>query len=629
MEKLNISNRQLFLLISLEEAAYSTSQELADMLNISVRTVKNEISNLRKMIDKDKIEIASKPGYGYNIIIHDDEYYDEVTNQVQEKNIKKIQDFSKDSFNRITYIIQELLIAEGYIKIDQLAEELFVSRSTLENDINEVRIQLEKYHIEVLSKPNYGLKINYSEFDLRRCISEYFYNQPITVPTLLNNDDKQNIILKIESILIDKSNKNHLLLSEFSIKNIAIHIYISIFRFSHGFEYTTSKKIAANDLSTNALLTALEIYQDLENAIQYSEKEVIYLALHLDSKQIIEKPQKDYSKDQEVIEEIIREIKRNFNLDFSADTLLIKFLMQHIPQMINRIRRGLVIRNPLLQDNMRKYLFALKITESAVYILETNYKVTIPLDEFGYLMLYFQNALNRIKKTRKIVIGFIMGRGRSDTIVYQQEIRAKLPREEFEIISFQNWREMNAFDNHVDILVSIYPMTTIDFKYKVNIEDGNYIEEINKYAYEIKVNEIKIEKYFKPEYFITHLKGETKTEIYNNIIQLLQEESIITEGVKQTEPFVAQEVGNEILHLQDLYKICRRPVGFIGILDKPIIWNKSTVKIIFLIKTKRDGDKDLPIICQLFSDFISDPVKVASLKEEKDFESFKNNLIRL
>src|SRR5699024_5167167 len=167
-----------------------------------------EISNLRKMIDKDKIEIASKPGYGYSIIIHDDEYYDEVTNQVQEKNIKKIQDFSKDSFNRITYIIQELLIAEGYIKIDQLAEELFVSRSTLENDINEVRIQLEKYHIEVFSKPNYGLKINYSEFDLRRCISEYFYNQPITVPTLLNNGDQQNLILQIESILIDKSNKN-------------------------------------------------------------------------------------------------------------------------------------------------------------------------------------------------------------------------------------------------------------------------------------------------------------------------------------------------------------------------------------------------------------------------------------
>src|SRR5699024_10278965 len=149
------------------------------------------------------------------------------------------------------------------------------------------------------------------------------------------------------------------------------------------------------------------------------------------------------------------------------------------------------------------------------------------------------------------------------------------------------------------------------------------------YAYKIKVDEIKIEKYFKPEYFVANLKGHTKKEIYENIIDFFREEKIIVDDIEQTEPFVAQEIGNEMLHLQDLYKICRRPVGFIGILDEPMIWNKSIVKVFFLIKTKRDGDKDLPIICQLFSDFISDPIKVASLKEKKDFENFKNNLIRL
>jgi len=629
MGKLNISNRQLFLLVSLEETIYSTSQELADMLNVSVRTVKNEISSLRKILDINKIEIISKPGYGYSIKIYNHNYFDDVTNTVQEKNIKKIQDFSKDSFNRITYIIRELLTAEKYIKIDQLAEELFVSRSTLENDLNEVRIQLRKYNIKVLSKPNYGLKLSCSEFDLRRCISEYFYNQPVTAPSLSNNGDEKNEILQIESILIDKSNKNHLMLSEFSIKNIAIHIYISIFRFNNGFEYNEIENKEINDISTNAILTAREVYQELGTNIRYSKEEIDYLALHLDSKQIIEDPAEHEFDDKEVIEEIIREIKRNFNLDFSNDVLLTKFLMQHVPQMIKRIRRGLVIRNPLLQDNMRKYLFALKITESAVYILENNYDVTIPLDEFGYLMLYFQNALNRIKENRKIVIGFIMGRGRSDTIVYQQEIREKLPHEEFEIVSFQNWREINTFDNNIDILVSIYPISDADLKYKVNIEDGNYIEAINNYAYKIKVDEIKIEKYFKPEYFVANLKGHTKKEIYENIIDFFREEKIIVDDIEQTEPFVAQEIGNEMLHLQDLYKICRRPVGFIGILDEPMIWNKSIVKVFFLIKTKRDGDKDLPIICQLFSDFISDPIKVASLKEKKDFENFKNNLIRL
>lgn len=625
MEKLNISNRQLFLLSSLEENEYLNSQELADILNVSIRTIKSEITNLRKLLNKSDIEIISKTGYGYTINIQNQKYFDKITKNIQGTNIKKIQNFSKDSFNRINYIIRKLLVKDDYIKINQLAEELFVSRSTLENDIIEVRIQLKKYNIEIHSKPNYGLKLYSSEFDLRRCISEYYFNQPVNEPSLLNN---QNVIQQIESILIEKSNKNDLMLSEFSIKNIAIHIYISVYRFNNGAEFNSTQEISNDFLSEKAMKTASEIYQSPKypKSINHSDNEIIYLALHLDSKQIIAEPNKDLGKDTEIIMEIIREIKRNFNLDFSSDSILIKFLYQHVPQMIKRIRRGLVIRNPLLQENMRKYLFALKITESAVYILEKSYGVTIPLDEFGYLMLYFQNALNRIKKTRKIIIGFIMGRGRSDTIVYEQEIRSKLPAEEFEILSFQNWREIKKSNKHIDILVSVYPILTSIFKYKVNIDNGNYIEEINKYAYEIQVDEIQIDKYFKPEYFISNLKGKTKKEIYNNIVQLLRDENIIENKIDMNEPFVAQEVGNEIVHLQDLYKICRRPVGLIAILEEPIIWNKSLVKVIFLIKTKRDGDKDLPLICQLFSDFISEAEKVANLKEERDFNKFRKNL---
>lgn len=630
MEKVYINNRQLFLLVSLNEDEYLTSQELADVLEVSVRTIKNEISNLRRLFNCDLLRIKSKPGYGYKIIINDFNYFEEITGNINKNYIKQVHNFSKDSYNRITYIIRKLLITNKYIKINELANELFVSRSTLENDINEIRIQLKKFNIKIISKPKYGLKIKSSEFDLRRCISEYYFNHPVKIPTLIDINE-ENTLQKIESILIEKSNKNYLMLSEFSIKNIAIHIYISIFRFENSFHYKENKDIFSTSLSTKSIITATEIYQSLRNTlnIKFTETEIMYLALHLDSKQIIEDPQKNIEKDKEVLRKIIKEIKRNFNLDFSRDSLLIKFLLQHIPQMINRIRRGLVIRNPLLQENMRKYLFALKITESAVHIIEENYNLIIPLDEFGYLMLYFQNALNRIKKTRKIIIGFIMGRGRADTIVYQQEIRSKLPLEEFEILSFQNLQEAKNSQDPIDILVSVYPTSTLDFNYKVNIETGDYLKKINEYAHEIQIEEVKIDKYVKQEYFISNLKGKTKEDIYQNIVSILKVNKIITEDIDNQEPFVAQEVGNEILHLQDLYKICRHPIGFIGILEEPIIWDKSVVKVIVLIKTKRDGDKDLPIICQLFSDFISDGSKVANLKEKKNFVEFKENLINI
>lgn len=628
MKKDNFSNRQLFLLTSLKEEDYSTSQELANILNVSIRTVKNEISILRNKIDSDLIFIQSTPGYGYKIIIKDKHYYYSLTESIQGINLRNIQKFSKDSFNRVIFIIRKLLVSEKYIKVNKFTTQLFVSHSTVENDIIEVRKLLKKYNIYVISKPKYGIKIKGSEFDIRRSISEYYFKHPISELPILENEEK-NMIQEIESIIIKKSKKNNLILSEFSIKNIAIHIYISTIRFNSGFDINDSKRKTIERVSNKSIMTAKDIYSVLrtELDVKTSAEEIDYLALHLDSKQIIKNQTDPISKDKKVITEIIKEIQRNFDIDFSSDKILVKFLEQHIPQMIRRVQRGLVVRNPLLQENMRKYLFALKITESVSDILEKSYKVEIPLDEFGYLMLYFQNALNNMKKNRKILIGFIMGRGRADSLVYEQELRNKLPIEEFHIVTFSNWKEAEDYKEKVDIVVSVYSNPIAEFKYTVNIESGNYIEKIKKYAHKIKIGEVEVDKYFKPEFFVSDLKGKSKDEVYTNILKILQKEKVVDQDINIKEPFVSKELGDEIVHLQDLYKICRLPVAFIGILEEPMLWNKSMVNIIFLIKTKRDGDKNLPIICQLFSDFISDSSKVINLKEQKDYLYFKTNLM--
>lgn len=301
--------------------------------------------------------------------------------------------------------------------------------------------------------------------------------------------------------------------------------------------------------------------------------------------------------------------------------------MQHIPQMVKRIRKNLVIRNPFLQENMRKYLFALKITESAVHIIEMTYQVKIPLDEFGYLLFYFQTALNKLKKRRKISIGFIMGRGRSESILYQQEIRSSLPEEGFTLQLFRSQADVDQSENKIDIIVSVFPIQAMNFKYMVTIESGNYIEKIKKIADKIEVEEVNLDKYFKEGYFITSLKGNTKEEVYQNILTILNEKEILRGKIQENPPFISQEIGNDMVHLQDLYKYCKKPIGFVGILENPFIWEKSIVKAIFLIKTKRDGDVDLPIICQIISDFISDSKKISNLKEERDYRQFRKNLV--
>src|SRR5699024_8105726 len=83
----------------------------------------------------------------------------------------------KTSEERTHYLLETFLFSTQYIKINDLCEELFVSRSTLQNNLNSVRDILKKYDLFLEQKPHYGIKIEGKESSIRFCISEYVFNQ--------------------------------------------------------------------------------------------------------------------------------------------------------------------------------------------------------------------------------------------------------------------------------------------------------------------------------------------------------------------------------------------------------------------------------------------------------------------
>ncbi|WP_241959738.1 helix-turn-helix domain-containing protein, partial [Mammaliicoccus vitulinus] len=53
---------------------------------------------------------------------------------------------------------------------------MFVSVGTLKNDMNEMRKILSQYEIEIVSRPNYGMKIIGKEFQIRYAIAQFLLN---------------------------------------------------------------------------------------------------------------------------------------------------------------------------------------------------------------------------------------------------------------------------------------------------------------------------------------------------------------------------------------------------------------------------------------------------------------------
>lgn len=76
--------------------------------------------------------------------------------------------------NRQHSILKRLLLESDHAFIDDLAENLFVSRSTISNELVEIKEKLKPYHLKIESKPSIGLYVVGEEQAKRHFIMDYF-----------------------------------------------------------------------------------------------------------------------------------------------------------------------------------------------------------------------------------------------------------------------------------------------------------------------------------------------------------------------------------------------------------------------------------------------------------------------
>ncbi|MBO1265407.1 PRD domain-containing protein [Proteiniclasticum sp. SCR006] len=541
-------------------------------------------------------------------------------------------------YDRVFYILRKMLSEEGYVKFEDLAQEIYVSLSTLNHDIKEVKRILAKFDLEILSRPHYGAHLKGLEQNKRLCISEYiFYNENIFVEQYLEKARDSisveiNDIVEVEDILRTWAATNEVVLSDTSVHDISIQIIIAMIRNKQGYVIDVEDEYI-NKIQEEPLYDEMKcLVEAIESFLEYKFdlQERGYFFMNIDSKRVIASSNgDDFLRDacmDNVLDAVFAEIYNNFDIDISKDTMLRRFLALHILQMIKRIRNNLTARNPMVHESLKKYLYATKVTISAVSVIEEHYSVKIPLDEFGYLLFYFNMALLNLKKERSFSIGFISSRGRAESMMYENELKSSFSNAS--IFRFSSLEEAEAHHHMIDLAVSVSPIKSNILSRIVSVEDGNHLMRIQETLERLDLYTLEVQKYFKPEFFLRNITGSSRTEVLTNIYEKLKGLGVIEENYPRKLPFVSHEVGNRAVHIQDLYKYLRKEVCLVAVLEKPIYWERSVVEVLFLIKTKKDGDKDLFILCDLFSAFFSDKSRVNRLISEGDYKEFMEDYLQ-
>ena len=573
----NLTKRNIKLLKILYDAGdYISSIRLADELDISIRTVKSEIKSINAIISLTNSFIISKYGKGYLL---------KLSNQFDKSLVegKRFNHFFDSNQDRIIYILRKLLLADNYIKIEKLADDLYISRGLLTKILKDVRSQLIRFRLSIVNKPNYGILIKGNEKDKRLAISDYFFHSDIELNTEYlkdfskigyNKQKNRDLFKYIDEILY----KYKIDLSEYSVNNLIVHLYITLSRIHSGHQ--------------------IEISSELN-----SKNSVDFIAEHIKSKRILDVvllSDSEIRKLKQCIEVMYLEINNNFGFDFTLDSELYQYLYLHIPQMVRRLQAHMTIRNTSVIDNKRRYLFATKVTHSACAVIEQYYNVRVDLNEFGYLLLYFNLAITKFEVNKIIKIGIFTGRSRPESMMYLNEVREQFPSRKYDIENIQKISE------DYDLIISLYKCDTEVSCPLVIIENDDYMNKVQKIVYEIRYQNLNINKYLQDEYIYFNLEGETKADVCRNFYKLLYDRHLITDIPNSANEFIDDEIGNGIVHFQDSYRIVRKNMWFICTLKKPIYWDKQSVKILMLTKTKKENDKDLYNLCRIVSKWSND-----------------------
>src|SRR5699024_954817 len=143
-----------------------TSKTLAVLFNVSSRTIKNDLENIRLYLKKYNVEINSERGKGYWL-----------SDNQKAKMPDRIRfDYLDEDLIGEFEIIEFLLFRKRYIPIYILADNFFYSESNILKKIDEINKNIDMYNLKIIKEPRKGVKLVGNEKKQRIMYSQILKN---------------------------------------------------------------------------------------------------------------------------------------------------------------------------------------------------------------------------------------------------------------------------------------------------------------------------------------------------------------------------------------------------------------------------------------------------------------------
>lgn len=632
--------QEQILAILAERKDYMTSRQLAELLQVSDRTIRSDVDAINRSMETAPIESNVRQGYRLNP-------------EAELPSLPKAEvrdDIPQTPGARCIYIIQKLLFETRELNLTVLQSQIYVSGYSIDNDLKRIRKMLEPYANLKLVRNKECISLQGDESSKRRFyrdllvaeVQENFLNLNMLAHMYRSFD-----LIEVKDIFVDVLEEYDYSIHESLFPMLIIHAGTSIERM------TCSNYANLEDKD-----------QGLEDTIEYQIAQTFFerisRRLHIQVKEgeigmfalvIMGRRASNYTSDfvnfhgkwlntKKLVAEALEQIYTLFGLDFREDDDLIAGLKMHIHGLIDRVKNQVHIEDVFLEEIKRKYPLVFEMGIYVVELLEEHLNVKISDMESGFIALHLGAASERMNSVRKYRAVMILPHNQSFSDMCVKKI-SDMFRERMEIVAVLRYFEEEAVSAlDADILLCTFPIehkldvATVNINLFVDSDtESNILQALNrldKKGFQLEFSS-HIGHLIRKEHYYQNLDLKTPEEIIHHLCRDLEQEGIVEpefEGiVLRREEMSPTSFINAFAIPHAFGAFARNSTIAVAQLKNPVKWGSFEVRLVMLFAINEGDQRMIKIFFDWVSNIVNRPQELANLSISCSYEEFLDKIL--
>ena len=614
-----------------DKAEWITGKALAQMLNVSDRTIRSDIESINTEYQREII--FSNKRLGYKLDEH----------AISEMELETHNIIPQTPQERCIWIIKELLFNSRELNLYDLESRVFISGYSIENDLGRIKKMIKDYHLNLKRSKNFVELIG-EENEKRKLYRKLLTDEVqgnFTNLNILANLFSDFDFLKISDIFTETCYEYDYQIKESLFPIVMIHAGVAIERIISG-NYAENIELP-NESFTETLEYQLsqDFFARVEQGCQIHsvENEIIKFAILLCSSN----SQQDFTQKKEIREivvAVLTKINDNFDINFSDDEALVSGLGNHISSLIERQKTNTSMSNVYLREIKRKYPLVFEMAVHAGEVLSERLEKKVGENELSFIALHLGAAYDRVNSPSKYRAVVIIPNNQMLSKPFIDKINSRFEDRMTIVFNYKIFDERQVRAISPDLIIS-----TVSLKHQIKIPTLQ-LSLLFDYEDESKIfqllNQLDKERYHeKFQKMMEHLiqkklfyrkdhvaDGEEAIEYLCNelIKEGLADEDYKANVIKRERISATSFVqGFAVPHAIEIStsESCIATLT----LDKPVQWGNFEVRLVILLAIRGEDNQLMSIFFDWLSNLVMDPQKLSALLKARDQKDFIENIL--